>query len=237
MEQYFSVFADIVKYLSSDGIGTSNSLFEDQLGVYPETPMQEVGVKQELSLDDQFDLSAQTNSSVLIGDSNSSNVLLSDASLNLGNLDAFDLLAATETTKPPVVNISHPSTSSQQLQQAALKLQKQAEMVAQKKLLLQLQQQQQKQAQTQLLQQQLRLILQQATAQPVKQETPPAPVQVATQVVTPVVQTSNTNQLNIQQLQQVKTLEGFRVFIGHVYTVDTRLQSHFTAQISKLGLK
>ncbi|KAK3100385.1 hypothetical protein FSP39_019112 [Pinctada imbricata] len=196
---------DIVKYLNNDTIGCDGSLFEDQLGGFTDAPMQDAGVKQELSLDDQFDLSAQHNtSSVLLNDSNNSSVLLNDASLSLGTLDAFDLLSSNEVTKSPVVNISHSNnpSSSIQLQQAALKLQKQAELVAQQKLRLQLQQQQQKQVQAQLLQQQLKLILQQATQQQVV-KVEQAPAQVATTQVVTQPQQQPVSQLNIQQLQQL----------------------------------
>ncbi|XP_060074168.1 sterol regulatory element-binding protein 1-like [Ylistrum balloti] len=175
-------------------------------------------VKQELSLDEQLSIVSQTISA----DTSLSPSLTEAPNVSLSTLQT-GILASQPVNKPPVVNISHPS--SVQLQQAALKI-RQAQLVAQKKqqLILQIQQKQQKQQQAQLLQQQLKLILQQAAQATAAQQ---QHVQVQPQVVaqpqvqrvaqtlaqTPAstpqlpVSSQNTNvginQFNLHQLQQL----------------------------------
>nr|AHB60716.1 sterol regulatory element-binding protein [Mimachlamys nobilis] len=181
-------------------------------------------VKQELSLEDQLSIVSQTISA----DASLSQSLSETPNVSLNTLQT-GILANQPVNKPPVVNISHPS--SVQLQQAALKL-RQAQLVAQKKqqIILQFQQKQQKQQQAAQLQQQLKLILQQAaqaTAVQQQQQQQQQKIQVQPQVVaqpqvqrvtqtitqTPVStqlpvsspQTTNVgiNQFNLQQLQQL----------------------------------
>ncbi|XP_062603205.1 sterol regulatory element-binding protein 1-like [Saccostrea cucullata] len=189
---------DIVQYMLCDTSSTKNDLFDGQLnllkpeaeGFMDSQPLQEP-VKPELSFDEQLDLSNlnSANSSVLLSDAN-----FSADSLN--GLEGVDLLETVggDTLKSPLVNISH-FNSAQNLQQAALKLQKQVQLVQQQKQLLLLQQQQQqkqqqKQQQAQLLQQQLRLILQQAAT-----KSPPVVAQPQPQV--------QQQQVSLQQLQQL----------------------------------
>lgn len=186
-------FTDIVQYMLSDTNSSKNDLFDGQLNLlkpdtegFVDSQLLSDPLKQELSIDEQFDL---TNSS------SSSSVLLNDANFSsdsLNCLEGVDLLdtGGGGTLQSPLVNISH-FNGAQQLQQAALKLQKQAQLVQQQKqLLVQQQQQQQKQQQARLLQQQLRLILQQAA-----QKTTPVVAQPQPQV---------QQQVSLQQLQQVR---------------------------------
>ncbi|XP_033742232.1 sterol regulatory element-binding protein 1-like [Pecten maximus] len=176
-------------------------------------------VKQELSFDEQLSLVSQTISA----DTSLSQPLNETPNVTLNALQT-GVLAGQPVNKPPIVNISHPS--SVQLQQAALKI-RQAQLVAQKKqqIILQIQQKQQKQQQAQLLQQQLKLILQQAAQATAAQQ---QHVQVQQQVIAqpqvqrvtqtiaqtpvstpqlPVSTPQNTNvginQFNLHQLQQL----------------------------------
>jgi len=162
-----------------------------------------LNIKQELSLAEQLSIVSRS----ITTDSFSTDTSLVSSLTETPNisLDTLDLLGNTVVSKPPVVNISHPSSA--QLQQAALKLQRQAQLVAQKKQLLQLQQQQQKQQQAQLLQQQIRLILEQAGHVAPKPQPQPQPqIQQLVAIPQQVQQTTsqvNIGQLNLQQLQQV----------------------------------
>lgn len=148
--------------------------------------------------------------------SDNSNVLLNDASLlsgtpdNLGlSVDNLDLLD-TDISAPPVVNISHPTL---QVQQAALRLQRQAQVVALAQQQLKQQQQAQLQRQQQAqLQQQLRLLLQQTSqqlpnnVQTLANNTQPqtiTPQTVAQPVQQPATPQQTLNPINLQQLQQV----------------------------------
>lgn len=231
--------SDIVQYIFQDGVGGGNELFDAQLNipnsvsdsqlnfqntvtdaqlglqnsVKTEPDLTYEVLNQNLSLEEQLGLS-QGSSSVLCNDVN----LLTGATDNT-SIETLEQLLSVN--KQPVVNISHPLNSSNQLQQAAAKLQRQAALVAQQKKLLQLQQQKQKQQQAQLVQQQLKLILQQATGQSSVQQTQPIQPKVEPQIITQsqiqqVVQQQqqqqqqasqinlqNVGQINLQQLQQV----------------------------------
>ena len=209
-------------------------MFPDDVGNDSFTTQLNGGLKQEQDflngsqtfsdlsyLDDQLGLSNVTdNSNILLNDSN----LLLEAPENLGlSVDNLDLLEAD--MKPPVVNISRPSL---QVQQAALRLQRQAQVVALAQQQLKQQQQAQLQRQQQAqLQQQLRLLLQQTAGQQqqlsnttqtfgtTQNTQQPITHQTIIQPQQKVVQQQTINPLNLQQLQQV----GFNrrknwVFIG-----------------------
>lgn len=203
---------DIVKYMFPDDVG-SNDPFSNQLhqGLKQEQDyLSESQTLNDLSyLDDHLGLSSITDTSnVLLNDSS----LLSGVPDNLGlSVDNLDLLDTSADIKPPVINISHPSL---QVQQAALRLQRQAQVVALAQQQLRQQQQAQLQRQQQAqIQQQLRLLLQQTANQQIPVQTLGSTQNTrATQAISPqtiiqpqpnVVQQQTLSPLNLQQLQQL----------------------------------
>ena len=202
---------DIVKYMFPDDVG--NDSFTTQLNGGLKQEQDFLNGSQTFSdlsyLDEQLGLSNVTdNSNILLNDSS----LLLGATENLGlSVDNLDLLETD--IKPPVVNISRPSL---QVQQAALRLQRQAQVMAlaQQQLKQQQQAQMQRQQQAQL-QQQLRLLLQQTAGQQqqlsnttqtlgITQNTQqPITHQTIIQPQQKVVQQQTINPLNLQQLQQL----------------------------------
>ena len=196
-------------------------MFPDDVGNDSFTTQLNGGLKQEQDflngsqtfsdlsyLDEQLGLSNVTdNSNILLNDSS----LLLGAPENLGlSVDNLDLLETD--IKPPVVNISRPSL---QVQQAALRLQRQAQVMALAQQQLKQQQQAQLQRQQQAqLQQQLRLLLQQTAGQQQLSNTTqtlgttqntqqPITHRTIIQPQQKVVQQQTINPLNLQQLQQV----------------------------------
>ncbi|OWF55632.1 sterol regulatory element-binding protein 1-like [Mizuhopecten yessoensis] len=204
----------------TDLLGSSTNPILMDTSIKQEPPLDNsFSIKQELSLEEQLSIVSQTISA----DASLSQSLSETPNVSLNTLQT-EILAGQPVNKPPVINISHPS--SVQLQQAALKI-RQAQLVAQKKqqILLQFQQKQQKQQQAAQLQQQLKLILQQAAqatavqqqqkvqvqpqvvAQPqvqrVAQTITQTPVSTQLPVIAPHTTNVGINQFNLQQLQQL----------------------------------
>ncbi|XP_063415532.1 sterol regulatory element-binding protein 1-like [Mytilus trossulus] len=197
---------DIVKYMFQDD-ATNNDPFANQLNSGIKQDQDFLSESQNFSdlsyLDDQLGLSNVSDSSnVLLNDTN----LLSGTADNLGlSIDNLDLLEV-DINKQPVVNISHPTL---QVQQAALRLQRQAQVVALAQQQLKQQQQAQLQRQQQAqLQQQLRLLLQQTSSQQqtlgviqnTQQQTTQNIIQTQPQNI---VQQQTISPVNLQQLHQL----------------------------------
>ncbi|XP_052078651.1 sterol regulatory element-binding protein 1-like isoform X2 [Mytilus californianus] len=199
---------DIVKYMFQDD-ATNNDPFANQLNSGIKQDQDFLSESQNFSdlsyLDDQLGLSNVSDSSnVLLNDTN----LLSGTADNLGlSIDNLDLIDV-DINKTPVVNISHPTL---QVQQAALRLQRQAQVVALAQQQLKQQQQAQLQRQQQAqLQQQLRLLLQQTTSQQQTlgviqntQQQTIAPQNIVQTQPQNIVQQQTISPVNLQQLHQL----------------------------------